>query len=264
MKTRKLLIFLSVVLLSSCGGGGGGADMPGLSEETAGAPVQGASNALLRTCGLEGGPLRVMPLGDSVTESERGHSSYRYLLWKALQAVPCNVDFVGSRRGVSTGNRDSAQVSPAQPDFDQDHEGHWDYSADEVLNSIDFWAAAAQPDVVLLHLGTNDTRQREGSISVVADIGSIIDRLRLVNPRVAVIVAQIIPSRTDSFRLLNDAIPGLAAEKDTAESRVIVANHAANFSPSGDLYDRVHPGPSGEAKMADTWLNAILELAASS
>ena len=278
------LIVLLVLFFTACGGSGGGGDVSNsggdlmtsdesggtaetstetTTETTGGETSQVTSSAALRTCGLEDAPLRIMPLGDSITESESGYSSYRFPLWQALLAVPCSVDFVGSRNGVSTGDRDSAQVSPAQTNFDQDHEGHWDYRADEILNSIDSWASAAQPDIVLIHLGTNDTRQQDNPLGVVDDIGRIIDRLRVVNPGVSIVIAQIIPSRNDSFRLVNDAIPALAEAKDTAQSRVIVANHSVGYDPRSDSYDGVHPGPSGEAKMAEVWLNAILELVGS-
>ncbi len=287
MRIQLIVSLLFLLSCAACGGGGGSStemnqetnstssSQEGVVSEDSGtesaetgevaeAITMGASNSLLRTCGLEGGPLRIMPLGDSITELESGHSSYRFFLWQSLLSVPCNVDFVGSRRGVSTGQRDSAQVSPAQSDFDQDHEGHWDYTSGDILAGIDGWAAAARPDIVLLHIGTNDARRQEGAITVIARISEIIDKLRAINPRVAVIVAQIIPSRNDSFRFFNDAVPQLAADKDTPESRVLVANHSVGFNPSVDLYDAVHPSPSGEAKMADVWLNSILELVASS
>ena len=32
--------------------------------------------------------VRIMPLGDSITEAFAGHASYRYWLWKQLQSVP--------------------------------------------------------------------------------------------------------------------------------------------------------------------------------
>ena len=61
---------------------------------------------------------RIMPLGDSITESATGQSSYRYYLWHLALDRGYKVDFVGSQHGVLGG-------PPKFDDFDMDHEGHW-------------------------------------------------------------------------------------------------------------------------------------------
>src|SRR6187399_3097989 len=69
---------------------------------------------------------RIMPLGDSITSSFAGHDSYRYWLWHSLQdAGYTNIDFVGSQRGVFGG-------TPLHANFDQDHEGHTGFTADQI------------------------------------------------------------------------------------------------------------------------------------
>ncbi|HWH69765.1 MAG TPA: hypothetical protein VNT26_10290, partial [Candidatus Sulfotelmatobacter sp.] len=97
--------------------------------------------------GAQSTPVRIMPLGDSITSSIDGQASYRYWLWKRLQAAGFNVDFVGTLWGVGDG------ASGIYPDFDQDHEGHPGATTDDILNSISSWAAQDQPDVVLLLIG---------------------------------------------------------------------------------------------------------------
>jgi hypothetical protein len=95
----------------------------------------------------EQAPLRIMPLGDSITQGY--HDSYRRHLWSALIRAGFVVDFVGS---MTHGYGTDAQTE----DFDRDHEGHWGWRTDQVLAHIDTWAARAKPDIVLVHLGTND------------------------------------------------------------------------------------------------------------
>jgi acyl-CoA thioesterase I len=77
--------------------------------------------------------VKIMPLGDSITESNTGQFSYRYYLWHLLLAKGYHTDFVGSRHGVGNG-------PPANPDFDMDHEGHAGWRADEILAQIRVWA----------------------------------------------------------------------------------------------------------------------------
>jgi lysophospholipase L1-like esterase len=90
-------------------------------------------------------PIRIMPLGDSITfgmGSTTG-SGYRAELWRRLvEQSGYGVDLVGSAR---TGTL---------PDID--HEGHSGWTIAQLSDSVDGWLAAATPDVVLLHIGTND------------------------------------------------------------------------------------------------------------
>jgi len=69
---------------------------------------------------------RIMPLGDSITESFAPYDSYRYYLWTSLQNSGFrDIDFVGSQHGVLGGE-------PANENFDQDHEGHPGWTTDQL------------------------------------------------------------------------------------------------------------------------------------
>ena len=82
-------------------------------------------------------PVRIMPLGDSITEGTSGDATWRYWLQKSVEAEGCVVDYVGSRRGVLHGK-------PRFSDFDPDHEGHWGWTTAQVKAQIDRWARDAQ------------------------------------------------------------------------------------------------------------------------
>jgi len=93
-------------------------------------------------------PVRIMPLGDSITA---GPGCWRAFLWHRLQTSGyTNIDFVG---GVS----DGGGCNPGYA-YDFDHEGHGGYAATGIAdnNQLPPWLAAARPDIVLMHLGTND------------------------------------------------------------------------------------------------------------
>jgi len=193
---------------------------------------------------------RIMPLGDSITESSAGRASYRYWLWQSLQQANYDVDFVGSQTGVAGG-------APLFPNFDQNHQGHSGYRADQLRDNIVNWANANRPDVVLLHAGTNDLLQGQGSSGTSTEIGQIIDNLRTVSPGVTVLLARIIPGATINVNSLNNSITNLAASKNTAQSPVILVDQQSGFSASGDLYDGIHPTQGGEQKMSAKWLAAL-------
>jgi lysophospholipase L1-like esterase len=202
----------------------------------------------------EGGPLRpvrIMPLGDSITEGTSGDATWRYWLQKSLEANGCVVDFVGSRRGVRYGQ---ARFS----DFDPDHEGHWGWTTAQVKAEIDRWASDAKPEIVLLHLGTNDLGSDPERTS--AGLGAVVASLRRANPAVEIYLARLIPAAgvpDEVMRRTNDAIARLAAERDRPESRLIVVDQFTGFDPRADTYDGVHPNEWGERKMARRWFGAL-------
>lgn len=243
---------LLTAVLSACGGG---------SDDPAdgGAAGPGGTATRVSSCGNEGGALRVMPLGDSITEGEANHNSYRRTLWQRLQGAGCQVDLVGSKTGVSSGYRNSPWVSPPNPDFDQDHEGYWDYRVDELLPIMGAKVASAQPDVVLIHLGTNDVLGGQSAAGVAGELSALIDAVRSGKADTYIVLAKIIPaaSNTSATTTLNRQIDGIATSKNSATSPVVVVDQSAGYS-SADNYDGVHPNPNGEAKLGNKWADSIL------
>lgn len=195
-----------------------------------------------------------MPLGDSITEGRNGSATYRYWLEKDLEKIGWRIDFVGSRSGVDAGR-------PRFDDFDPDHEGHWGWTTGEVLARIDEWAAAARPDVVLLHLGSNDLAERPEVIP--GNLAAIIAALRRANPEIVVLAARLIPYRglpRSTLDRVNGAIERMAREQSTAKSPLLIVPQDAGFDPETDTYDGTHPNESGERKMAARWLEALVKL----
>ena len=212
------------------------------------------------------GQTRILPLGNSITQAENNggsnqYNSYRRPLWILFQNAGTNVDFVGSMTKAFN------NVNPPNNDFDWDHEGHWGWRADEILNgkpgqgNIASWLGGYTPDIALIHLGTNDAIANQTANSTIAELGSIIDALRVDNPNVEVYLAKIIYSTRSDWNTRIDAInaliPGLASSKNTANSPVTVVDMNAAIDPSMHLYDRAHPNTTGEQIMAQTWYNAI-------
>jgi len=195
--------------------------------------------------------VKIMPLGDSITESNKGLNSYRYYLWHMLLDQGHHIDFVGSQYGVGNG-------PPANPEFDMDHEGHAGWRADEILNRIQTWATAASPDFVLLHIGTNDLSQGQSVASTVIEIGGIIDVLRTVNPHIRILLAQLIAKTgVPSIAVLNGNLPALVADKDCAESPIVLVDQYTGFDPSTMTYDGTHPNAIGDSHMADRWFEKL-------
>ncbi|HEU4683737.1 MAG TPA: SGNH/GDSL hydrolase family protein [Nitrospira sp.] len=191
----------------------------------------------------------IMPLGDSITEASAGLPTYRYFLWQWAEQKGYPINLVGSRSGTAYG-------PPLYPDFDMDHEGHSGWRADELLAQIASRASASVPDIVLLHAGHNDLCQGQDVPSTVEDVAGIIDALRELNPRIAIVLAQLIASADPCHVLiptLNAQLPVLAEAKTTPESPVVGQDMFSGFDPPTMTFDGVHPNATGEAFMADRW-----------
>lgn len=198
-------------------------------------------------------PVRVMPLGDSITGSP---GCWRALLWTNLQNTGFrNVDFVGTLSGQGCGIP-----------YDSNCEGHGGFLATDVANQnlLPGWLAATRPDVVMMHFGTNDVWNGRTPAVILAAFSKLVDQMRASNPNMKILVAQILPvapagcgecpQRTIAF---NAAIPGWAAGKSTSNSPIIVVDQWSGFNSSADTVDGVHPNSSGNTKIANRWYPAL-------
>ncbi|MFY1586307.1 cellulose binding domain-containing protein [Micromonospora sp. WMMD734] len=199
-------------------------------------------------------PVRVMPLGDSITGSP---GCWRSLLWNRLQSTGhTDVDFVGTLGPQGCG----------QP-YDGDNEGHGGYLVTNVANQnlLPGWLAATHPDVVLMHFGTNDVWSNIPPATILAAYSKLVDQMRASNPAMRIIVAKIIPMAPSSCAecgqravALNATIDGWAAGKTTAASPIVVVDQWTGFSTTTDTYDGVHPNAAGDQKMSDRWYPALV------
>lgn len=194
-----------------------------------------------------------MPLGDSITQADGNHNSYRRPLWIELSKAGYKVDFVGS-------TQEHFQGSSPLSDFDQDHEGHWGWRVDQILEQIDAWTRTSQPDIVLIHLGTNDINQGQSLESTIEELRKLIQTLRHINPHVKTLISQLIPCGNQAqIQEFNRLIVDLARSTNTQESPVITVDQFSDFNAQAgsDTYDGCHPNESGEKKMASRWFAVL-------
>ena len=214
--------------------------------------------------------VNILPIGDSITRggssADSPYPSYRYLLWNYLKTGGYDVNFVGS----------TTFPTFSSFSYDQNHEGHSGYttgmelsgdSSNDPQAKLSNWLKLYTPDIVLLHIGTNDVIRQVPLSQRLSNVALIIDTLRADNPNVKILLAQIIPT-SDIFRnqnsgliTYNNALPGLAAQKSTPQSPVIVVDQYTGYDGFRDnQYDGIHPQTSGEKKMADRWYAALVPL----
>ncbi|GID91217.1 SGNH hydrolase [Amorphoplanes digitatis] len=197
--------------------------------------------------------VRIMALGDSITA---GPGCWRAKLWNSLQTGGyTGVDFVGTQS-------DGGGCNPGYS-YDFDHEGHGGFSATGIAanDQLPPWLAAARPDVVLMHLGTND--MWGGYIPLQDKLSAftkLIGQMRAQNSAMKIIVAQIIPMSASAcatcpadVMALNNALPSWAAGLTTAQSPIVLADLWTGYDAVADNADGVHPNDTGFRKMAAAW-----------
>ncbi len=198
--------------------------------------------------------VKIMPLGDSITGSP---GCWRALLWNNLQNTGyTNINFVGTLN-----NSTSCGVP-----FDGDNEGHGGYLATNIANQnlLPGWLSATNPDIVMMHLGTNDVWNNIAPTTILAAYSTLVNQMRANNPNMKILVAQITPMNPSGCSAcaqrvinLNAVIPGWASSKSTAQSPIVVVDQWTGYNDSTDTIDGVHPNASGNAKIAAKWYSPL-------
>ncbi|SPO06759.1 related to acetylxylan esterase [Cephalotrichum gorgonifer] len=193
-----------------------------------------------------GQKLKFMPLGDSITE----YTCWRAKVWDQLVTggLSNNIDFVGST------NTNPANCKATSGSFDLDHEGHSGFEATEIANLyIKDWAKA-KPDIVNIHLGTNDISAGTSTSDIIGAIYTILLALRAENPNVAVIVDKIIPnpSHVEQTQALNAAIPVFVRTYTSEQSPMFTGDvsQEAGYKVEYNKADGVHPNDEGDKFIA--------------
>ncbi|KJY01714.1 hypothetical protein TI39_contig280g00001, partial [Zymoseptoria brevis] len=202
-------------------------------------------------------PLRILPVGDSITEGKErnGNNGWRLPLRNHLVQQGRSVDFIGTK--------ETGDDNP-----DNQHEG-WGGQAMVVIqekimaNNI----LTQHPNLVLLGAGTNDCNEgfglppTEPHESEIVRLENLMDAILCENPDAALIVAQITDNLTDlkdteRVRKFNSQIPGLVEKKRKQGFRVGIVDMfnavGYNLDDSG-----IHPSEKGYNAMAAAWFEAI-------
>lgn len=188
--------------------------------------------------------VRVMALGDSITAGvgDPTRSGYRITLQGLLRNAGVRVDMVGGRVDGRC--------------CDRDHEGHPGWTAAQVRDQVQGWARTYAPDVVLLHIGTNDISRNTPARTIALRVTAIVRAIRRARPLTHVFVARIIGTRIAELNrrtaAFNALLPGVVA---AAGARVYLVDMA---DVGGALLaDSRHPTRAGYEVMAARWYEGL-------
>jgi lysophospholipase L1-like esterase len=213
------------------------------------------SFAIITSAGEAKAQMRLMPLGNSITEGAGSshNGGYRRDLYYLLKNAGVAFDFVGA-----------LQYGNGFPDID--HEGHAGFLANQL--DVKTYLAGNPADAVFLEAGTNNISYSESASEVYDDITKIVDDIYQVNPAIAIYLSTVIPRRGTTGQQqvtdeLNAMLPGLVSIKANAGYKIYLVDIAARFKSDPGwqtnlMADPVHPNDAGYSLMAAEWFEAYL------
>jgi len=194
-------------------------------------------------------PIRILAVGDSITQGGKTFVTYRLPLDQKLRAAGLHYEFVGSQQSEG----------PNGPLW---HEGYGGKNAEFLAGILPQKLQLAKPDIILLHCGHNHTVEEKPVPGIIAAERAIIAAARKQNPKVVILLAQVIASgklpKYGYLPELNQAEVLLARELNQPEAPVIIVDQFTGFDPQKDaVADLVHPNAQGAEKMASRWFEAL-------
>lgn len=239
-------------------------------------------------------PLRIMPMGDSITEGLCDTPSNCSIPELTLPTAgagkgacswslnPVNPDEAGYReplraklaeQGINATFVGSVQLAEGLA-----HEGHSGWKIEDLEYCVENadWLEQAKPDVILLHIGTNDMGWGREPEEMAGDLRRLLGSIYAKAPKTTrTIVAQIIPIKSGlrSFYVTlpvtgkeilaeyNALIPDLVTEMKAAGYNVDYVDMWPAIQSDADFdLMGVHPTLNAAGRMADIWMTKIAEV----
>lgn len=197
-----------------------------------------------------------------------------------------NVDFVGSMSGPASCTLDGTAVQ-----FDKNHEGHsgarvTDYAAKGNLTG---WLSSAKPDMILMHVGTNDVIARIATADIIKAYGTLLGQMRASNPDMVLVVScpllpsfsflyscwlesvlmrgqlsKLIPidpkvagqAVSDDVGKLNTAMEEFVRSNTQQQSPIVLVD-MTGFDTKTMTKEGEHPNEAGDKFMADRYFSTV-------
>ena len=210
--------------------------------------------------------IRIMPLGDSITDGFNVVGGYRTPLWKTLEqnGYTDNIEFVGQNWGGEVAPRHSGYSGYAIADIPNQRMG--------IYNFIDWLMTEYPADVVMLQIGTNDILSSYELDGMGDRLELLVDSVLNYIPEGGMLFLATIPymdadvtTYTDAYTVeemdkavddYNAQVKALA-EKKIAEGKPVTLSDNNAVLTKADLADGVHPSEEGYAKLGAHWYEML-------
>jgi lysophospholipase L1-like esterase len=172
----------------------------------------------------KGVPVKIMPVGDSITEGKYTQGGYRKTLYQMLKDNGYSVTFVGKEDNGDPANDTGFSTGMENPN----HEGYGSARIGMLLNGgttekhtalpIKTSLANNHPDVVLVLLGANDIFGITPTDRMRQTMERLVSTIFEQNPNTIVVLASIPPiakieARNADVNAYNAVVPGIVAKE---------------------------------------------------
>ncbi|CAN99034.1 BKRF1 encodes EBNA-1 protein, latent cycle gene [Sorangium cellulosum So ce56] len=251
-------------------GGAGSGGMGGASDGAGGTAGNGGDAG--GSAGEGGGPAfqpcpasgscKIMPFGDSITQGFNVAGGYRAPLFHLALEANRDITFVGSANDYSVPMVDGVT-------FPRNHEGHGGWTI-EGNNGIAQLVGTSipnyKPNIITLMIGTNDINGNINLADAPNRLGKLLDSIFMRDPNILVVLAQIVPTRTDAtnnaVKAYNAAMPDLVSTRVSKGQHIVLVDMYTAFTNDPNykqslFADNLHPNQAGYNRMADVWFQAL-------
>jgi len=195
--------------------------------------------------------LRILPLGASIVyglKSTDGNGFRNALRNKLISNGNPAVDFIGSNHCGTMA--------------DNECEGWPGYTIAQVAAKAEL-SIPSQPNLVLLHVGTNDAVQNLDIQHASDRLGSVIDRLFNAIPGVTIVASTLLPNASPKTQanvvIYNGKIPDVVKSRQADSKHIVYVDFSSSKFELSDLSsDGTHPTDAGYLKMAEVWYQGIV------
>ncbi|MDD4227296.1 MAG: GDSL-type esterase/lipase family protein [Mariniphaga sp.] len=211
-------------------------------------------------------PVRILCVGDSITQGGKNSQpehTYRLPLQMLLRERKISFDFIGSRQKGLHEDVLWPEIAEGVP-FDPDHEGYYGHKTEAVCTKVmeAFAGYTEYPDIVLVHLGTNDQKEGNYENTVGLPLRNFIGFLREKNPNVAVFLGHLNFNHGEVAEAIRVVVEKVAADLNLPQSPITTVHHYKGWreNPENvytDTFDWAHPNLKGQEKMAVNWMQAM-------
>lgn len=174
---------------------------------------------------------------------------YRVELFRLAVESGMDFKFVGSLQNGPT------NISGLP--FPRSHDGHQGATIAQIDSMVQRSLLAAEPHIILLHIGTNDMFQNPNGAAL--RLGTLMDNIIARAPKALLVVSNIIPfpAASNPVSQYNAAIPFVVEQRRMQGKNVVFVDQYNGFSAVQP--DGVHPTAQGYARMGQVWFNAIFD-----
>lgn len=161
------------------------------------------------------GAIKVMVVGDSISQGHDGDWTWRYRMWQWFKREDIAVDFVGPYTGTHPWFFPPGAIIPpvegendpppawgqyavgASPDFDDNHFAAWGRPALFAEGLVGYQVKKFMPDYLLVLLGFNDLGWFSHKPENVLDsMKKLVDKSRAENPNIKIVLGNVSSSPT--------------------------------------------------------------------